>query len=112
MWFDSSFQKVRTKKPQAPILVQIFMTIQFLNVDKDAYEVDVSPKMAKNASIMRLCQTLRAVKISKIKKKKICKSLRKFVRSNEPCACPPSKSKKENVAETNQNHTENNQLNA
>jgi len=112
MWFDSSFEKTRTKKSKAPVRKQIIKTIHFLNVDEDACKIGVTPRMAKNASIMRLCRTLRALKISKIKKKKLCKCLRKLVKSNEPCACPPSKSKKENFAETNQNHTENNQIKA
>lgn len=107
LWFDNKFEKSRRKKVQRRTRFYIFETGNFLRADEDACSIAVSSKMAKTTSILKHCQTLKALKLPEINTSKVCKRLRKFLKSSELCTCSRPEDTKENAPETARNESGN-----
>lgn len=63
-----------------------------LESDKKAMEVDITQKEIRSASILVLCRTIKAIKIQGIDKSRICRLLRVYLHSEEPCMCTENSS--------------------
>jgi len=62
---------------------------EVLEDDRRVVETTIGYKDIESASILTLCETLQATKVSGIDKPRICQQIRAYLKSEEPCACPP-----------------------
>lgn len=96
--FDEKFSKraVRIRSKMAQLVLS-------LGADQKVVENMAHYEDAQAARILTLCKTLHSIDVLNIKKSKICRQLRKHLKSKEPCLCKPAQSTKENVPDTQVN---------